>query len=391
VIATQSFDGAGGVRNTAAILTTGTRQMPLKLGLTGMDQSTRARLESTFAEANALAGNGWQLVTDEEASHVIVDMDSMYGPMSWLRLHADGKQVIGLTVAPRTQADYHLPQPADAGILAAVLRQIAPVEPHPAGRTPAPEAGDQLPEERTAPPDEEQAAPGVFGSTPPATEELGDPAEPGSTAVGQVMPAAPTVDPAIPAATPPSDDGRPRRLDEWLASGGPGHRFALERDGVEILVDPAAGRYHGPALLKPLAGLAAAEFTAEDLGPEPEDWETRAAAIGPAQPLSRLLWFAALQAGNGELLPGFDPGARYQLLKWPQTEREFPRHFRIATVMMRGAARLEEVAATAGVPLEEVIDFVNANLATGFARPEQPEAPAPAAPRQGLFGRLRGR
>ncbi|WP_036137799.1 hypothetical protein, partial [Novilysobacter defluvii] len=175
--------------------------MPLKLGLTGMDQSTRARLESTFAEANALAGNGWQLVTDDEASHVIVDMDSMYGPMSWLRLHADGKQVIGLTVAPRTQADYHLPQPADAGILASVLRQIAPVEPHPAGRTPAPEAGDQLPEERTAPPDEEQAAPGVFGSIPPATEELGDPAEPGSTAVGQVMPAAPTVDPATPAAT----------------------------------------------------------------------------------------------------------------------------------------------------------------------------------------------
>src|SRR5690606_20069282 len=83
--------------------------------------------------------------------------------------------------------------------------------------------------------------------------------------------------------------------------------------------------------------------------------------------------------------------ARYQLLKWPQTEREFPRHFRIATVMMRGAARLEEVAATAGVRLEEVIDFVNANLATGFARPEQPEAAAPAAPRQGLFGRLRAR
>ena len=364
--------------------------MPLKLGLTGMDQSTRTRLESTFAEANALAGNGWVLVGDEEASHVIVDMDSMYGPMSWLRLHADGKQVIGLTVAPRTQADFHLPQPADAGILAAVLRQIAPAQPHPSGQTPAPEAGDQLPEERTAPPDEEQAAPGVFGSAPPATGELGDPAEPGSTAVGQVMPAAPTVEPTVPAADGP-DDEHPRPLAEWLAGNGPGHRFALEHDGVGILVDPRARQYHGPALLKPLAGLVAAEFSAEDLGPEPEDWDARAAVLGPAQPLSRLQWFAALQAGNGELRPGFDPGARYQLLKWPQTEREFPRHFRIATVMMRGAATLEEIAATSGVPLDEVVDFVNANLATGFARPEQPEAPAAPAPRQGLFGRLRGR
>ena len=364
--------------------------MPLKLGLTGMDQSTRMRLESAFAEANALAGNAWTLVGDQEASHVIVDMDSMYGPMSWLRLHADGKQVIGLTVAPRTQADFHLPQPADAGILAAVLRQIAPAQPHPAGQTPAPEPGDQLPEERTAPPDEEQGAPGVFGSVPPATGELDDPAEPGSTAVGQVMPAAPTVEP-VPPTAPEAEDARPRPLSEWLAAGEPGHRFALEQHGVTLLVDPAAGRYHGPALLKPLAALLAAEFSAGDLGPEPDDWDARASALGPAQPLSRLQWFATLQAGNGELLPGYDPAARYQLLKWPQTEREFPRHFRIATVMMRGAARLEEIAAASGVPHGEVVDFVNANLATGFARPEQPEPVAAPAPRQGLFGRLRGR
>ena len=364
--------------------------MPLKLGLTGMDQSTRTKLESTFAEANALAGNAWALVGDQEASHVIVDMDSMYGPMSWLRLHADGKQVIGLTVAPRTQADFHLPQPADAAILAAVLRQIAPV-PHalPAGQTPAPEAMDQLPEERTLPANEEQAAPGVFGSAAPATEEFGDPAEPASTAAGQVLPAAPTLEPAEPAPAPAPD--RPRSLLDWLAAGGPGHRFALRDGDVEVLVDPVTQQYHGPALLKPLAGLAAAEFSADGLGPEPEDWEARAGAAGPAQPLSRLLWFAGLQAGKGELLPGFDPGARYQLLKWPQTEREFPRHFRIATVMMRGPATLDEVAAASGVPAAEVVEFVNANLATGFARPEQVDEPAAPAPRQGLFGRLRGR
>jgi hypothetical protein len=42
-------------------------------------------------------------------------MDSMYGPMSWLRLHAAGKQVIGLTSAARTQTDYRIERPINAG------------------------------------------------------------------------------------------------------------------------------------------------------------------------------------------------------------------------------------------------------------------------------------
>ncbi|MCE7031675.1 hypothetical protein LY625_03415 [Lysobacter sp. GX 14042] len=365
--------------------------MSLKLGLTGMDQATRSKLEAVFAQANALAGEAWQLVEDGEASHVVVDMDSMYGPMSWLRLHGDGKQVIGLTSAPRTQADYHLPQPLDAERLAAVLRQIAPVPPRPSGLTPAPEAGDQLPEEQPAPADEEQAAPGHFGLAPPDTGEAGDRAEPGSAAVARVVPAAATIEP--PAPDPAVEPGPPRArtLGEWLAAGEPGHRFALGHEGVELLVDPVSSQYHGPASLKPLSGHVTTPLMIDELGPEPADWEARAAAAGPGQPLSRLLWFATLRAGEGQLLPGFDPQARYQLLKWPQTEREYPRHFRIATVMMRGPAQLQAIADASGVPLEEVTDFVNANLATGFARPEQLDTPAPPAGRGGLFGRLRGR
>ena len=92
-----------------------------------------------------------------------------------------------------------------------------------------------------------------------------------------------------------------------------------------------------------------------------------AAALGAAQPLARLQWYGGLLAGKGKLLPGFDPTAQYQLRKWPQTEREFPKHFRIATAMMKGPATLDEIATASGVPLEDVVDFVNANLATGFA------------------------
>ena len=103
---------------------------------------------------------------------------------------------------------------------------------------------------------------------------------------------------------------------------------------------------------------------------------------------------SGLSSGHGALLPGPDPDGQYRLSKWPQTEREYPKHFRIATAMMKGPATVNEVAEASGVSREEVCDFVNANLATGYAEfvpppPPEPEAPPPKP--AGLFGRMRGR
>ena len=99
--------------------------MALTLGFTGMDSSTEAALTAAFQQANSRLGNAWRLASEVDAGHVIVDMDSMYGPMSWLRLHAAGKQVIGLTSAARTQTDFHLVRPFDADSVATLLRSIA--------------------------------------------------------------------------------------------------------------------------------------------------------------------------------------------------------------------------------------------------------------------------
>ena len=79
-------------------------------GLTGMDANTETALKSAFAEASMRLGGRWPLVSEQDATHVVVDMDSMYGPMSWLRLHGAGKVVIGLTSAPRSQTDFRGPQ-----------------------------------------------------------------------------------------------------------------------------------------------------------------------------------------------------------------------------------------------------------------------------------------
>ena len=367
--------------------------MPLTFGLTGMDPATETSLKAAFDQANQRLGGAWQLLPDTQGDYIVVDMDSMYGPMSWLRLHAAGKTVIGLTSAPRTQADYRLAQPVDAQSLAQVLAEIssqAGSTPPPAGLTPAPQPQDQLPEEQPQPVDEEAGA--VAAPAAVATEELGSQREPASVAVGQVVPAAPTMQPHIPTAAPPvAPDPEPRTLAEWLASGRIKGKARLERDDVALLIDADQRQYHGPAALKPLAPHVTDELAETDFAAV-TDWDGEVARSGPAQPLSRLLWFGGLLAGQGQLMPGFDPQARYQMLKWPQTEREYPKHFRIATAMMKGPATLAEIAVASGVPEADVTDFVNASLATGFADIEHQPEPEAEAPKPGrLFDRLRGR
>ncbi|HEX5664634.1 MAG TPA: hypothetical protein VFX93_14230, partial [Xanthomonadaceae bacterium] len=89
----------------------GEDRMVRKLGITGMDSTTEADLRAAFQQARSALGDRWELTGEAEADAVIVDMDSMYGPMSWIRLHAAGKQVVGLTSSPRTQADHRLERP----------------------------------------------------------------------------------------------------------------------------------------------------------------------------------------------------------------------------------------------------------------------------------------
>jgi hypothetical protein len=375
--------------------------MPLTLGMTGMDPATEAALKTAFEEANARLANRWQLLPEADAEHVVVDMDSMYGPMSWLRLHAAGKRVIGLTSATRTQTDFRLARPFDADSVGVLLQAVAggdgamaePVprpEPEPApaaivsdlakpsGMAPAPVPQDQLPEEHPQPIDEEAEAPGPI------------PGKPASTAAGTLEP--PTIAPAPAAPAPPPHE---RTLVDWLAVGAlPGRMRYRRNAGPILLIDPITRQYHGPAPLKPLAGYFEGIVTEQDFEPaEAATWTREAAALGPAQPLARLQWFGGLLAGKGALLPGHDPRGRYKLSKWPQTEREFPKHFRIATAMMKGPATLDEVAAASGVPLPEVVDFVNASLVTGYAEfvPEQPPEPTEPPRSSGLFGRLRGK
>jgi len=85
----------------------------------------------------------------------------------------------------------------------------------------------------------------------------------------------------------------------------------------------------------------------------------------PYQLQNRLLWLCGLVVGKGNLLPGYAANKKFVLTKWPQIEREFPKHFRLATVMMKGPAFVKDIAEQAGVGEAEAIDFVNAGIVTG--------------------------
>ncbi|MGN6152037.1 MAG: hypothetical protein ACTHOH_08525, partial [Lysobacteraceae bacterium] len=147
--------------------------MALTLGLTGMDQGTESEVRAAFAHAVRRV-RGWSLLSENDADYVIVDMDSMYGPMSWLRLHAAGKQVIGLTAAPRTQADYRLPRPFDVDALTVLLSEIGGVI-----------------EEEPAPPPTPPVAPPPPARVAPAPVPAPAPAAPPVTAPPVAPPIAP--------------------------------------------------------------------------------------------------------------------------------------------------------------------------------------------------------
>jgi hypothetical protein len=377
-----------------------------------MDQPTELALKNAFSDAS-IRVRGWSMVAEADADFVIVDMDSMYGPMSWLRLHAAGKRVIGLTSAPRTQADFRLPRPFDGHQLAQVLGEIGgtPAAPEPVpAPVPAPPppvvaAPQPTPAPApTPPPAPAPPAPVAASPAPPAPAPIPAPtpapAPPTPAPAAAAPPAAPEA-PAPVAATaadadvePPVPSTRSTAFAHWLRPGALTGRARYQSGKApELLIDFSQRQYYGPATLKPLAEYFVATVGLRDFEQlDDRAWQSAIATLGAPLPLNRLQWFGGLLAGEGKLLPGYNPEGRFILGKWPETEREFPRHFRIATAMMKGPQTVAEIAAASNVPAADVVDFINANLATGFAEQPGEGAPTGGDTRSGgLFDRLRGR
>jgi len=357
------------------------------LCFSGFSRDDLAKAQQLFAQANADSGGRFDLAPEADAAVLVIDMDSMYGHMTWLKASGSGKTTVGVTSGDRCETDYMVKSPMTAEGLRAVLAQLSSGMPAPAP-APAPVAAAPAPAMAGASIVAAAAArtTGQQAAMPRTTGQ--QPAMPRTTGQQPAMPRTTGQQPAM----PPSDEGNKQIANEYLAAMTTGqmaamapvvpheprisdyltgnavrHPVKLQLAGAPVLaLDPVTGSYGGSPTLKPLlpyveAVIREGQFEAID----DAEFQRIAKASGGAQPYMRLLWLCGLSVGHGQLLPGYGAGKKYQLTKWPQIEREYPKHFRLATVMMKGPATVREIAEQAGVGENEAIDFVNAGLVTG--------------------------
>lgn len=392
----------------------------------------------------------WEWSADAgRADVVIIDADSMYGHMDWLRAQSQGRNVICLTAASGHEQDNVLHRPIGAGTIRAALARAAqragidvpdpgPVGDAPAARsepvtpiapmppqtaplrprtdpnqravpatpapspTPAPVAAASAPvvaapAPTPAPAPVQAPAPTPAPAAPPVRSAIQPPnllraappprpAEPATPAPVAAPTPAPAPAPA-PAAAAPNNG---LTLADYCVSDNMARAAKIERAGLPpLVIDAAQDRYYAGLTLKPLLGYCQGEIALTEWKSLTDAETEKFRNSNSGLPLSRLLWLYVLGTSNGlNVLPGLDLNAKFKLTKWPQIEREFPKHFRIATAMMKGFAPLQEIADAAGASLGDVVDFVNAYAAIGFV---QQETGSFNADRKAVLDRLRQR
>jgi hypothetical protein len=318
------------------------------LGLAGFDREEEAAFRELFDRS---ASSGWRLGSEAEACALLIDLDSMYGQMAWLKSHGSGRPIAALTAAPHADTDFLLQRPASSGTVAALLQSI---------------------EAALAPRGTVAVAP-----TAPIGEPAAVPAEPAPA------PARPAI-PALPS----------RSLSDYLRPGVLPGPVRLADAEPPLVIDPIAGTYLGGSPLKPLAAHCRGEIAADRWQAlTPHEFERLAAELGGTQPLNRLRWLAGLCGRDGALGPELTAATGFKLAKWPQSEREFPKHFRIATAMLKQSGSIDAIAAASGATPADVANFINACHAIGMIEAEgiEPDPAADTEARSGLMSRLRGK
>lgn len=157
-----------------------------------------------------------------------------------------------------------------------------------------------------------------------------------------------------------------------------------------LVLDPKVRVYHADnGSLLALQSYCTTSLQRDNWHPLTNTELTQVRTDSPPQSYQRLIWLNALTHSGGRLAGHLDPGGKYSLLEVQliEAEEEFPHHSQIAKAMQQ-PAKLNEIAAASGRPMEEVIDFINAHDAIGNIQVER-RASRYAEPNPGLFGRLR--
>ena len=323
------------------------------LCFSGFSRDELAHVQQLFEQANAGLDQGWSLAPEAQAQVLVIDMDSMYGHMTWLKAASGGKTTVGLTAGDRCETDFLLKRPVDPASLRDLLGRVSAGFDRPPSPTPEPtrhpvaalaDAIPTQPGQPDAPASERPSADYIAAITTGKTAALPANAQPHQPAISDLL----------------AQAAKPGRVQ---IAGAP-----------DLLIDPASQTYAGSATLKPLLPYVESVIDAAGTVPaEMAEFDRAKLTTGGAQPFMRLLWLCGLTVGKGHLLPGFTDARKFVLTRWPQIEREFPKHFRLATVMMKGPALVKDIAEASGVSTAEVSDFINAGLVTGAVAVEGAE------------------
>jgi hypothetical protein len=385
----------------------------MRLAVVSVEGPDIERLQQLLDQVRGQLTRPWLWAASEaEADVLVIDVDSLYGHMDWLRAHGQGRRVICLTGRPGSEHDVTLTRPITAQGLLQDLRHFeaqarsqaaAAAAPPQADPIPAPQADPApAPEDAKAsePVDPTLAAPAVVPpDPPPPAVEASRPA--GTATQYRLTPRASPIVKARPQIVvedhPAAPDPDRLTLADFCAIAALPEPAKLDRaDAPTLVIDAERDCYYcSSPTLKPLLAYCNGTIARSEWQPVPvaeiEALRSNALVI---HPLARLIWLHTLINSHGHLLAGLDYNARYRLTRWPQIEREFPKHFRIATVMMKGPVSLTEVADQAGATIPDVVDFVDAYTALGVVEPEGAAAPAALAAASGesggLLARLRG-
>lgn len=343
------------------------------LALSGLDEAD-ARLAIQTLESPKLGQ--WSLSEGSNSDLLIIDVDSVWGHMDWVRALAEGRRCAAYTQeASMRDCELLLRKPLDGEALVDMLRQVQGLDTQ-AAPAPSPGHGKSTPHDGASSPAPELVTahhPAHARATAETSEPVPHPA-PATPETAREVKQAPAAEPATVASMLLAGDLDVSVLVEDASAG------------LGLHIDPARGQYRAAPQLKPLQALL--ELPASRLEPVDAD-DPKVSHVGPEQPLVRLLWYAALCASDGRLAPHLDPEAAWKLTRWPQIEREFPRHFRIATAMMKQAGTVDEIATAAKSPVEDVAGFINAYYVAGYVAIDGAEAPTGDASAATVLSRLR--
>lgn len=333
--------------------------MAYKIALVGATAEEETEFRNLLSPAAQRLRQSWEVSNERDADLVVVDVDSVFGHMAWLKASGAGKRTAAFTERDSArESDLLLGRPLSLeGVVKLLLMFNLPsgTAPAPApAATPAPAAPER----------ESYASEFRPGDARP--QRVAPPPPPRAEAPVEAPKPVPRPTP-VAAPTPPPPARELTLADFLTGISLPGPARLVTAGAPDLLLDPASQTWFSSATgLRALAPHCARTLV---LG----DWQLLnagefATAKGSlaAQPFSRLLWFYVLNRSRGELLPELDRAARFKLARYPQSEREFAKHFRIGTFMMKDFASLEDIAEASGAALPDVIDYVNAYTAVGF-------------------------